>query len=79
MVPKADSDTEIDSLKSGEVDMIFPQAFAGITDALNDPNIKFTPGYGTNYEACWTSSSATGPFADHGLPQGVRRSRSTAS
>ena len=44
MVPKADSDTEINSLKSGEVDMIFPQAFAGITDALNDPNIKYTPG-----------------------------------
>jgi peptide/nickel transport system substrate-binding protein len=50
MVPKADSDTEVNSLKSGEVSMIFPQAFAGITDALNDPNIKYTPGYGTNYE-----------------------------
>ena len=53
MVPKADSDTEINSLKSGEVGMIFPQAFAGITDALNDPNIKFTPGYGTNYEGLY--------------------------
>ncbi len=63
MVPKADSDTEINSLKSGEVGMIFPQAFAGITDALNDPNIKFTPGYGTNYEDLWLQQ-ATGPFAD---------------
>ena len=63
MVPKADSDTEINSLKSGEVGMIFPQAFAGITDALNDPNIKFTPGYGTNYEDLWMQQ-ATGPFAD---------------
>jgi peptide/nickel transport system substrate-binding protein len=63
MVPKADSDTEINSLKSGEVAMIFPQAFAGITDALNDPNIKYTPGYGTNYEDLWLQQ-ATGPFSD---------------
>jgi peptide/nickel transport system substrate-binding protein len=62
-VPKADSDTEINSLKSGEVGMIFPQAFSGITDALSDPNIKVTPGYGTNYEALWMQQ-ATGPFAD---------------
>ena len=57
MVPKADSDTEINSLKSGEVDFIFPQAFAGITDALNDPNIKYTPGYGTNYEGLYFQQS----------------------
>jgi len=62
MVPKADSDTEINSLKSGEVGMIFPQAFAGITDALNDPNIKFTPGYGTNYEGLYFGES--GVFKD---------------
>ena len=52
MVPKADSDTEINSLKSGEVGMIFPQAFAGITDALNDPNIKYTPVF------CWNHQSS---------------------
>jgi peptide/nickel transport system substrate-binding protein len=63
MVPKADSDTEINSLKSGEVGMIFPQAFAGITEALNDPNIKFTPGYGTNYEGLYFQQ-LNGPFAD---------------
>ena len=61
MVPKADSDTEINSLKSGEVGMIFPQAFAGITDALNDPNIKYTPGYGTNYEGLYFQQSSTAP------------------
>ena len=44
MVPKADTDTEIASLVSGESDFIFPQAYAGITDALNDPNIKYDPG-----------------------------------
>jgi len=53
MVPKADSDTEIASLVSGESDFIFPQAYAGITDALNDPKIKSTPGYGTNYEGLY--------------------------
>jgi peptide/nickel transport system substrate-binding protein len=53
MVPKADSDTEIASLVSGESDFIFPQAYAGITDALSDPNIKSTPGYGTNYEGLY--------------------------
>ena len=63
MVPKLDSDTEINSLKSGEVGMIFPQAFSGITDALNDPNIKFTPGYGTNYEGLYFQQ-LNGPFKD---------------
>jgi peptide/nickel transport system substrate-binding protein len=53
MVPKADADTEIASLKSGEVDFIFPQAYAGITTALDDPNISYTPGYGTNYEGLY--------------------------
>jgi len=53
MVPKADSDTEIASLVSGESDFIFPQAYAGIADALKDPNIKSTPGYGTNYEGLY--------------------------
>jgi peptide/nickel transport system substrate-binding protein len=53
MVPKADTDTEINSLKSGESDFIFPQAYNGITDALADPNIKYTPGYGTNYEGLY--------------------------
>ena len=34
MVPKADQDTEVASLLSGESDFIFPQAFAGLSDAL---------------------------------------------
>ena len=70
MVPKADSDTEINSLKSGEVGMIFPQAFAGITDALNDPNIKFTPGYGTNYEDLYFQQS-NGSVRGSDLPPGL--------
>jgi peptide/nickel transport system substrate-binding protein len=69
MVPKADTDTELASLKAGEVDFIFPQAANGITDALNDPNIKYTPGYGTNYEALWFQQK-TGPFSDAAFRQG---------
>ena len=63
MVPKADSDTEVASLLSGESEFIFPQAFSGITTALNDPNIEFTPGYGTNYEGLYFQQR-DGPFAD---------------
>jgi peptide/nickel transport system substrate-binding protein len=63
MVPKADTDTEIASLKSGESDFIFPQGYNGITQALTDPNIKFTPGYGTNYEALYFQQNK-GPFSD---------------
>jgi peptide/nickel transport system substrate-binding protein len=62
-VPKTDSDTELASLKSGEVGMIFPQAYAGLSDALKDPNIKYTPGYGTNYEGLYFQQ-LKGPFAD---------------
>ncbi|MBA2283538.1 MAG: hypothetical protein H0W25_20195 [Acidimicrobiia bacterium] len=63
MVPKADQDTEVASLLSGESEMIFPQAFSGLSDALNDPNIQFTPGYGTNYEGLYFQQD-DGPFAD---------------
>ncbi len=63
MVPKADQDTEVASLLSGESDFIFPQAFAGITDALDDPNISYTPGYGTNYEVLHFQQFE-GPLAD---------------
>ncbi len=44
-------------------DFIFPQAFSGITEALTDPNIYFTPGYGTNYEGLYFQQQ-DGPFAD---------------
>jgi peptide/nickel transport system substrate-binding protein len=63
MVPKADTDTEIASIKSGESDFIFPQGYNGITKALTDPNIKYTPGYGTQYEGLYFQQK-TGPFSD---------------
>ena len=63
LVPRTDTDTELNSLKSAEVDFIFPQAAAGMTDTLKDPNIKFTPGYGLLYENLFFQQN-TGPFKD---------------
>jgi peptide/nickel transport system substrate-binding protein len=65
-VPRVE-DGGITSLGAGEVDFIFPQAFAGITDALAADNIQFEPGYGTNYEGLYFSQAgdpAEFPFAD---------------
>ena len=53
MVPQTDSDTEINALLSGQVDMIFPQPSAGTDQRLADSNIDFTFGFGTNYENLW--------------------------
>ena len=59
MVPRDET-----ALLSGEVDFIFPQGFAGLTDTLDsDPNISYTPGYGTNYEGLYFQQN-DGPFAD---------------
>jgi peptide/nickel transport system substrate-binding protein len=73
MLPKADADTEINSLLSGEVDFIFPQAFSGITEALEDPNVEFEPGYGTNYEGLYFQQR-DGPFADDAFREGFSKS-----
>lgn len=59
MVPRDES-----SLLSGEADFIFPQGFAGLTDTLDsNPDISYTPGYGTNYEGLYFQE-LNGPFAD---------------
>ena len=65
MVPRTE-DGGITALAAGEVDFIFPQAFAGITDALAADNIDFVPGYGTNYEGLYFQQGAdrAGPFSD---------------
>lgn len=73
MVPEADTDTEIAAIKSGEVAFDFPQAYSGITDALTDPNIKFTPGYGTNFEDIFFNQQS-GPFADATFRQAFAKS-----
>lgn len=64
-VPRTE-DGGIAALGAGEVDFIFPQAFAGITDALSADNIEFVPGYGTNYEGLYfqQGEDRAGPFSD---------------
>ena len=44
MVPKADTDTELASLKSGEVDFIFPQALHRHHRRAERPEHQVHPG-----------------------------------
>ncbi len=63
MVPKADSDTEIASIKAGEVDFIYPQYFGGITEAVAQDNITSKVTFGGDYEGFYFNQKC-GPFAD---------------
>ena len=58
MVPKPE--TEITALKAGEVDFIYPQFYAGITDELADPNVKTVLKYGGDYEAFYMNLGIDG-------------------
>ncbi len=63
MVPKADSDTEIASIKAGEVDFIYPQYYGGITEAVAQDNITSAVTFGGDYEGLYFQQKC-GPFAD---------------
>jgi peptide/nickel transport system substrate-binding protein len=63
MVPFVDSDTEIAAIKAGDADFIYPQFFAGIQDALADPNIQVEVRFGGDFEALYFQQY-DGPFAD---------------
>ncbi len=66
MVPFADFDTQSAAILAGEVDFIYPQFFAGITEALTDPNIANKVEFGGDYEGFYFQSDPNrgGPFAD---------------
>ena len=66
MVPLADSETENAALLAGEVDFIYPQLYAGINEALTDPNVTSEIGLGGDYEGFYLQSdpSRGGPFSD---------------
>ncbi|MEN9804758.1 MAG: hypothetical protein RIS41_1605 [Actinomycetota bacterium] len=66
MVPFADFDTQSAALLAGEVDFIYPQFFAGITEALADPNVANKVEFGGDYEGFYFQSDPNrgGPFAD---------------
>jgi peptide/nickel transport system substrate-binding protein len=78
MVPRDET-----ALLSGEVDFIFPQAFAGLSDTLDgDADLSYTPGYGTNYEGLYFQAYE-GPFADsdfrHAFAKSISRDTILAS
>jgi peptide/nickel transport system substrate-binding protein len=63
-VPQTDTDTEIASLKSGQVDYAYPQISAALGASLSsDPNIKIDVQGGGDYESIYFQQK-TGPFAD---------------
>lgn len=66
MVPFADGDTQNAALLAGEVDFIYPQFYAGISDALADPNVTSKVEFGGDYEGFYFQSdpSRGGPFSD---------------
>ena len=66
MVPFADFDTQSAAILAGEVDFIYPQFFAGITDALSDANITNKVEFGGDYEGFYFQSDPNrgGPFSD---------------
>ena len=62
-IPQTDQDTEIASIKSGQVDYIYPQFSDALGTALQDPNIKLDIQSGGDYEAIYFQQK-DGPFAD---------------
>ena len=64
IVPQSDTDTEIASIKSGQIDYAYPQISAALGASLSsDPNIKIDVAGGGDYEAMWFQQK-TGPFSD---------------
>ena len=78
MVPQTDQDTELASIKAGQVDYIYPQ-FGGRVRArsIGDPNIKLDIQNGGDYEGLYFQQ-ARRSVRRSGLPQRASPSRSTA-
>ena len=54
IVPREESSTELTSLLSGEISMIYPQPSVEMPQRLrSNPNVKFVVGGGTTYEGLW--------------------------
>ena len=73
MVPKADSDTEIASIKAGDVDFIYPQYYQGIEEAVAQDNISSSVQFGGDYEAFYFNQKC-GPFADDNFREAFSKS-----
>lgn len=72
MVPRPDN--EIEALKAGEVDFIYPQFHAGIQDELADPNVKVVLNYGGDYEAMYMNATEGKAFADPAVREAFYKS-----
>ncbi len=72
MVPRPDN--EIEALKAGEVDFIYPQFHAGIQDELADPKVKTVLNYGGDYEAMYMNATAGRAFADAAVREAFYKS-----
>jgi peptide/nickel transport system substrate-binding protein len=54
IVPREESSTELTSLLTGEISMIYPQPSVEMPRRLrSNPNVKFVVGGGTTYEGLW--------------------------
>jgi peptide/nickel transport system substrate-binding protein len=62
-VPQTDQNTEIASIKAGQVDYIYPQFSDALAAVQGDPNIKLDAGTGGDYEAIYFQQHS-GPLAD---------------
>ncbi|MGA1418663.1 MAG: ABC transporter substrate-binding protein [Ilumatobacteraceae bacterium] len=63
IVPMADDDTQVASIKAGEVDFVYPQFYGGIEAAYDDPNITLQKEFGGDYEGFYFQQKC-GPFAN---------------
>jgi peptide/nickel transport system substrate-binding protein len=63
-IPQTDQDTEIASIKAGQVDYIYPQFSDALSTALKDPSIKLDIQSGGDYEALYFNLKEGGPLAD---------------
>ena len=59
MIPQADSDTELNALKAGEVMAIYPQPRPDIVEQLTQDNLSLTFGAGSTFEGLWLGQDST--------------------
>lgn len=66
-IPKTDTNTEVQAVKSGEVSVVYPQPSSDNVPQLKGGNIESKFGVTTQYEALWYNEKSGHPFADKNL------------
>jgi peptide/nickel transport system substrate-binding protein len=66
-VPRTDTNTEVQALKSGDVSAIYPQPSSSNVPQLKGGNIKTAFGTTTQYESLWFNEKPGKPFEDKNL------------